>query len=424
MIRRHLDVGAYLMTSVVLSTLGIVLIWQQRNALAFFVWLSGAILLLQGVFLLILIVLKKEGKRTGGRVLVSFVFALILLCFPKLPISAVTLLFACYLLITSIMKGINAYLLHHTRAQGVIREGIGCIFYFVFSLLLAVAPYFFSKDVMLYLGLYCLALGVTYAKDVISVDRRLSWKRRIRITLPVWACALLPKRMLNQVNAYLQQGVPALSDCKKSDRVDLMIYIHATQKGFGMIGHIDLSFRGKVYSYGNYDPTSVRLLEAVGDGVLFVSEESAYLPFCIEHEQNTLFAFGLHLEEALQQRVETALEQLLSQTTPWVPAIVQDPGGVHTDFASQLHLACKSDFYKFKQGCFQKYFVMGSNCVKFVDVILGQLGSDILNLRGFLSPGTYLDYLQLEYSKEHSFVITQRIYPYVEKGDPAHVPSH
>ena len=34
-------------------------------------------------------------------------------------------------------------------------------------------------------------------------------------------------------------------------------------------------------------------LEAIGDGVMFIFDEALYLPFCIEHEKNTIFAFGL-----------------------------------------------------------------------------------------------------------------------------------
>ena len=73
-----------------------------------------------------------------------------------------------------------------------------------------------------------------------------------------------------------------LHDQKKDGTPDMMVYIHATKKGFGMIGHIDFS---------NYH--SFQMMEAIGDGVMFIFDEALYLPFCIEHEKNTIFAFGL-----------------------------------------------------------------------------------------------------------------------------------
>ena len=84
-----------------------------------------------------------------------------------------------------------------------------------------------------------------------------------------------------------------LHDQKKDGTPDMMVYIHATKKGFGMIGHIDFSIDHKVYSYGNYDYRSFQMMEAIGDGVMFIFDEAFYLPFCIEHEKNTIFAFGL-----------------------------------------------------------------------------------------------------------------------------------
>ena len=60
-----------------------------------------------------------------------------------------------------------------------------------------------------------------------------------------------------------------------------------------MIGHIDFSIDHKVYSYGKYDYHSFQRMEAIGDGVMFIADELPYLPFCIQHEENTIFAFGL-----------------------------------------------------------------------------------------------------------------------------------
>lgn len=413
MIRKTLDKGAYALTSIFLTILGCFLLWKRQQALAMFVWLVGAVMLLQGLFFLVLVILGKEGKRAWGSIVASFLMALLCLCFPKLPMSMITLLFAIYLCIHSIIKGINAYLLWHAHAMGSFREAFGCCFYAVFAMILAMAPYFYSKQVMVCFGVYCLALGLTYAKDLIPVERKTSLKRKIRITLPVWVCALLPKQMLNQLNTYLQGETPTLSDEKLDDRVDLMVYIHATQSGFGMIGHIDIDLDGYIASYGNYDLCSTRLFEALGDGVMFFCEDEHYLSFCRDHEKNTIFAFGLQLTPQQKQRVHTCLNRLKEEAVQWQPAIVTEPNKAPEDFASRLYLACHATFFKFQKGKFKNYFVLGSNCVKFVDDILGETGSDVLNLRGFLSPGTYLHYLQEEYLKEHSFVVTQSIYPYV-----------
>ena len=78
--------------------------------------------------------------------------------------------------------------------------------------------------------------------------------------------------------------------------------------------------------------------------------------------------------------------------------IINDPDHDDSQFTNQLYLATKVSFYKYTKD-YRKYFILGSNCVKFVDQVLGAFSSDILNLRGFVTSGTYLDYLQREYKK-------------------------
>ena len=49
--------------------------------------------------------------------------------------------------------------------------------------------------------------------------------------------------------------------------------------------------------------------------------------------------------------------------------------------------------YKFRLFKIQDVFRDGTNCVLLADTIVGAAGTDILSVRGFISPGTYQDYL-------------------------------
>ena len=51
-----------------------------------------------------------------------------------------------------------------------------------------------------------------------------------------------------------------------------------------------------------------------------------------------------------------------------------------------------------------------TNCVKLVDEVIGRSGTDILSLNGIITPGTYYDYLNREYEKQDSMVVTRRVY--------------
>lgn len=418
MIKKHMDKVTYTFTGSMLLIFGILLIWKKATILAFFLWMIGVIALLQGLSLFIKKWLQHNFHNADTlRILCDGILAFLCILTPKLPMSIFTLLFAGYLAINGMAKGINAYLSWKNHANGVFVDSVASIFYLIFAIVLTLSPYMKVEDVLIWIGIYCIALGLTYIRDILSIDHKYALKRKIRITLPIWMCALIPKRMINQLNHYLQDNgeKASLYDQKEEGNCDMMIYIHATEKGFGMIGHIDFSMDHKVYSYGNYDHESVFMMEALGDGVLFIADEDPYLPFCIQHEENTIFAFGLRLNEEQKQKVHEELASLFTNAIPWKPNIVKDPSKEYPQFSNQLYLATHAEFYKFQQGCFKTYFVLGNNCVRFVDRILGSLGSDILNMRGFVTPGTYLDYLQRVYTKPHSFVISQAIYPCVKK---------
>lgn len=84
---------------------------------------------------------------------------------------------------------------------------------------------------------------------------------------------------------------------------------------------------------------------------------------------------------------------------------------LESDYPSRLHYRTGAKFYKIKKGKFKTYWAMGENCVLFSDQILGSVGADVLSIRGIITPGTYFDYLQKEYLKENSPVVSCTIHP-------------
>ena len=80
------------------------------------------------------------------------------------------------------------------------------------------------------------------------------------------------------------------------------------------------------------------------------------------------------------------------------------------DYPSRLHYRTGAKLYKVKSGKFHIYWALGDNCASFTDLVLGTLGADVLSIRGIISPGTYLDWLQKEYLKKNSPVVFRCIY--------------
>ena len=77
-----------------------------------------------------------------------------------------------------------------------------------------------------------------------------------------------------------------------------------------------------------------------------------------------------------------------------------------------------SDIYKFANGRYKKiikgknkkFFVLKNNCVIVAESILSTTGTSILNMNGLICPGAYYDYLNREFMKNNSIVITRKVY--------------
>ncbi len=123
------------------------------------------------------------------------------------------------------------------------------------------SPSLTMDDMLILLGIYFILLGFTYFRDgfdSLSSKTRNRVTRKIRITLPAIICAIIPAKTLNDINAYLKENDEfEEDDHSESAEPDLEVYVHVTNSGFGLLGHVDIGFEGTIISYGNYDTEAI-----------------------------------------------------------------------------------------------------------------------------------------------------------------------
>ena len=197
------------------------------------------------------------------------------------------------------------------------------------------------------------------------------------------------------------------------------VFVHTSANGFNRMGHVDLYYNGKVISYGNYDKSSERFFTMIGDGVVFTTNRDKYIPFCIEHSKKTIFAFGLKLTDKQKQNIDDAINKIFDNLheweSPYQEALTKSKTkrikeNKYQDYASKLYQATTAKFYKFKSGKYKKYFVLGINCCSLADNIIGKSGIDLLKMYGIITPGAYYEYLNREFQKKNSMVVSRKIY--------------
>ena len=272
------------------------------------------------------------------------------------------------------------------------------------------------------LGAYFFLYGVSNIRDGFLFEEEIGknhLKRRVRISLPIVLAALIPARTLAKINKFMQENADEREDIhlgmvKSGKTAELEIFIHTAETSlFSAIGHVDICYQGRVISYGNYDPSSETLFGMVGDGVLYFCDRDKYIDLCKRESQKTLFGYGIDLTPEMEKAVQKKLAELKQLTIPWEPSadkIMTGDGKEDYTYAYKIRHETDGELYKFIKSKFKSYFVLSTNCVLLADTIVGQAGTDILSPKGFIAPGTYQAYLDREFEKPNSIVVSKHVY--------------
>lgn len=357
--------------------------------------------------------------------LFSFVIFVILFNHQNIPLHILQITFGIYCLLNGAALFIQMVINALNNSKGKFFLFIFSLFYWILGIYLICVDKNLSILIRAF-GFYLMILGTRYVNDgfdCINPLTKYEWKRKIRITFPAFLCAFFPDWALTAINRYLEAEEPFEFEQKERNaKHDLSVFVHVGPVGFQKVGHICFAYKEIAYSYGNYDSDSFRLNQTLGDGVFFKVPVEYYIPNAMEAEQNTIFEYGIALNEEQRDVLEAQIQEIENNSYRWYSKIEREDGydrfGTYKeDYPSRLHYKTGAKLYKFKQGKFKTYWALGDNCALFTDRILGCLGADILSIRGIISPGTYLEWLQNEYLKKNSPIITRTLYTLHTKKD-------
>ncbi len=423
LLRQNITAGSLALTGLLYIAAGIMmLLWRKEVPFAFKYGIFAYTAVLSGVGLLSCVSKFK---------LVSFLQALVpiifgsLFAFNTLAVSSTFAFFlGIYIMVMAIIRFIDFIVLHANKTPGRFLTLFNCLVMAIFAFPLVNDPKFFTTRAIWVAGLFCIFYGLTnlgdFLVEIAPMKKTDRYKRKIRINLPIIFTALMPRQTIGHINKLLSVDEDEIleEESFKEERIpDIEVFVHVTESGFGTMGHADLCFEGKVYCYGNYDFQSFKLFGSVGDGVLFTTENrDEYIKFCAKATGDSIFAFGLKLEEDQKVKIREALEDVQSHTIPWKSLMKKWEDGEFKsekepdDYASLLFKETRAEMYKFKDTSFKAYFVMTTNCVKLVDKILRSAGVVAALPNGLLSPGAYYDFLDRRYRIKNSIVISKQTY--------------
>ena len=417
-----------LLIAFALIVLGAVSIWAKTRLISVVMVALGIALMISGFVELIRFFIPGIHHHHGDynglfRSLLSIVASVILIWYQGVPQWLMVVLFGGYMLVYATACLMQWWLYRLDHVKGRLLLFFTALVLYVVGGIFLLSPSLTMDDMLILFGIYFILLGITYLRDSfesLSSKTKNKVKRKIRITLPAIVCAVIPAKTLNDINAYLKDNEDyEYDDHSQEETPDLEVYVHVTDNGFGLLGHMDIGFEGTLISYGNYDVESYKLNSVIGDGVFFLSPIASTIENYLSVEKNNLFVYGLKLNEQQKDEIRQTINHIVAKGYRWYTKIERENGFDHPqdyqeDYPSRLVYKTGAKFYKFRSGRFKTYFALGSNCVLLADSIIGRLGTDVLSMRGIITPGTYLDYLDKEYHKKGSMVVTRRFYPCLE----------
>lgn len=338
----------------------------------------------------------------------------VIMLLPQISLAPIYFIFTVYILINAAIKLVDYFIDRKDNVVGRLREVVLFVFFLVFGVLMVFVPGMGKSGFLAVSGIYCIIYGVFLLWDFVfqcfpgSFRRRFS--KKLSLPMPVLISTMRP---FAKFKSRQRQGIldpektktelkPFFPEGKETDALpDMEVMIHISEHGMGIMGHCDICFEGKVYSYGSYDLSSTALFGGIGDGIFVVGSREPYIRFYVTATPREIYGYGFRLDEGQKQAVRDEIAKLIDMAYLWETPLQQvhknDPfakGEAVFDWGSKMWNCTGSDFYKFRSGKLKTYFVVTSNCVMLADEIVRKACKDITPQRNVMTPGAYYDYLE------------------------------
>lgn len=412
----------YLLGGTIWMIIGVVLFIYQQQVIQDISLFLGLITYFGGILKFIFVFLpskKIQGVKQRGLLMAESLITVVIGTWifnisqfvPKWLIRGIGL----YQLFMGVISLINFYLLRKDRVKGRLKYILLMLINFIWGLSSLMNTNMQStQNSFRRLAIYLIFVGITVMMDgsdyFLSEPIKHKIKRRIRIPLPVIFNMFTPKKVLDKINKFLYEELSIENFSEVSSGMNtaspvFKVFIHVGESGPNTMGHVDISYRGSVYAYGNYDVDSERLFGSIGDGVLFSLNEKEYIEYCMQ-DQITMFEYQVILTDEQIIELEKQLEELMQLTVEWRPS----SSSQLNSYIGVMHQTYEVQSYKFVSSRYKTYFVLGTNCVLLADQLIGASGLDLIAMVGVLAPGTYYEYFEEEYKKPHSIVVGKVIH--------------
>ncbi len=424
MLEKSIKASYLLITTIFLITMGILLITLKTQFVQLLIRIICYGFILRGLINLLILTYNKQNrnKKFVMRDVADILFGVIIISIRESLIILLPVIFGLYFLVIVIIQVVDYYIYLKNKIKGRLTILIAIIFNLCASLLLTINPHLKTKYIVMIIGIYLIIIGIKNGADflfeVLPLKIVNKIKMNIKIPIPEIFTAFIPQQLIRLVNEMLEVDPEAnnYNYNKKDDKSDLQIIIHLASSGTAIMGHVEIAFEDRIYSYGSYDMHSRSLFQAIGDGVILIVDKQKYMKYCVEKRDRYLIEFGIKLTNNEKEIIKKNINELININTIdyYSDAQLIEQGKLPprklTDMSSEIYMYADGRFKKITKGKYKKLFVLTNNCAMMVKSVLKTIGKDVIAINGILTPGAYYDYLNRQFMLKNTNVITRKIY--------------
>lgn len=422
MLKKSINSISYFITAIFFITIGFFSIFTSERLMRYVLITLAIGIGINAILRLLINLFKTKNKiNLFLRTIFDLFFCGFLLYKIDFVSNSIIVLFGVYLFCHALFHLINFIIYRKNHVQGSLRILLNFCVIFILSLFLILQPNQNMKYAGIIIGIYLIFYGFMSLNDFIYevVPQKYSetFKSKIRIPLPIFLTFLIPQQLINLINESLEvkKDTSILYSTKNNSQPDLFVLIHLAHSGTASFGHVEIAFEGKIYSYGNYNRHSRKLFDGIGDGIIAVSDKEDYINYQVYRQNRYLVEFGIKLTETQKEIIKKRISKLINENTvPYYPDLQLAELGIiemqdFHDISSELYKLANAKYYKIVSGKYKTFFVLKTNCAVVADWVLRSIGPFIPE-NGIIAPGTYYEYLNNEFLKKNSNVISRKIY--------------
>jgi len=417
MLRERIQSVSVVFYGVLLICLGSILLIQMQWVFDIFYRINLVLLFVLSISRVVIGFLEKDKAKRSNGILYGmsiFILFLLVLNFPVFFGAMIPFIYGLWALLNAAAKFITWYNFQLDHIGHRVWAFFDASITLIFALVLILDPLpgvlrlsYVAAAYLIFYGCLQLYAGLNLLLNN-AIKNRL--QIHVHFPLPMFIAMLLPSRVYANLHKPSQMKNLEFRETvdTKQAQDELEIFIHLKAAKTDSFGHVDISFRDFILSYGLHDPKSRHINGTFGDGVLIMVDRKKFIEYSIRGENKTIVAFTLKLNPAQIKMIEDRMIRLLERTVPWYPAGVSDP--TITDYSSRVYRNTQAHFFKFTEGMFKTYFFVSTNCVLLVDYFVHFKELGLIRLNGLITPGSYFNFLNEAYQRSAPMVLRRIVY--------------